>query len=148
MPKTPSYRKRKGYTQALVTLTDSRTRKRRDFWLGEYGTPASREHYHRIIAAWEAHDRRWPEPEAPGGGDRADDPASATVTMIIDRYWQWAEQYYQRNESGTLRVVLRLLREHYGTTPAIDFGPKKLRHLREAMIVGDPDAEPQAAGAG
>lgn len=142
MPKTPSYRKRKGYTQALVTLTDSRTRKRRDFWLGEYGTPASRESYHRIIAAWEANGRCWPEPETPDGEEHADDPVSKTITLVIDAYWQWAEQYYQPNESGTLRVVLRLLREYYGTTPAIDFGPKKLRHLREAMIVGAPEADP------
>ena len=38
MAKTPSYRSRKGYTQALVTLTDSVTKKRRDCWLGEHGT--------------------------------------------------------------------------------------------------------------
>lgn len=50
MPKTPSYRKRAGRTQALVTLTDSVTRQRRDYWLGEHGTPESRERYHRVLA--------------------------------------------------------------------------------------------------
>ncbi len=43
MPKTPSYRKRSGYDQAIVTLTDSVTKRRRDYWLGEYNTPESRE---------------------------------------------------------------------------------------------------------
>ena len=42
MPKrTPSYRQRTGYDQAIVTLTDSVTRKRRDYWLGEFGSPDS-----------------------------------------------------------------------------------------------------------
>ncbi len=42
MPKkAPSYRKRNG--QALVTLTDSLTKRRRDYWLGEYDTSQSRE---------------------------------------------------------------------------------------------------------
>lgn len=145
MPKTPSYRSRKGYTQALVTLTDSVTKKRRDFWLGEHGTAESRECYHRVVAAWEANGRRWPKPESPGPDGPDDKPQSVTITMIIGDYWRWAEQYYQPNESGTLRVVLRLLRAHYGSTPAIDFGPKRLRQLREAMIIGDPDADPPRA---
>lgn len=38
MPKTPSYRRRPGYTQAIVTLSDSATKGRRDAWFGHYGT--------------------------------------------------------------------------------------------------------------
>ncbi len=34
----PSYRQRKGYDQAIVTLTDSVTNYRKDYWLGSYGT--------------------------------------------------------------------------------------------------------------
>ncbi len=30
----PTYRQRKGYDQAIVTLTDSVTRYRKDYWLG------------------------------------------------------------------------------------------------------------------
>ncbi len=56
----PTYRQREGRSQALVTLTDAYTRKRRDYWLGEYGTPESRQAYHRVIAAWEAGGRRLP----------------------------------------------------------------------------------------
>ena len=58
MPKTPSYRQRTGYTQAIVTLTDAVTKRRKDFWLGEYGSTASREAYHRVVAEWEANGRR------------------------------------------------------------------------------------------
>ena len=34
----PTYRQRKGYDQAIVTLTDSVTRYRKDYWLGTYGS--------------------------------------------------------------------------------------------------------------
>lgn len=56
----PEYRQRPGRTQALVTLTDAVTKKRRDYWLGEYGTPESRELYYQVIAEWEARGRRFP----------------------------------------------------------------------------------------
>lgn len=146
MPKTPSYRKRSGYDQAIVTLTDSSTKKRRDYWLGEYGKPESRERYHRLIAKWEALGRRHPDPtDAPtvmGRQKPQHDDGRATVATVIAAYWKWAEGYYQPNESGTLRVSLRLLRQYHGSEPAEEFGPKKLRQLREAMIRGDAAADP------
>ena len=58
--KPPAYRRRSGYGQALVTLTDSASGKRRDYWLGPYGTPASRELYYRLLAEYEALGRRLP----------------------------------------------------------------------------------------
>jgi len=33
--KPPAYRQRTGYTQAIVTLTDAITKRRKDYWLGE-----------------------------------------------------------------------------------------------------------------
>ena len=62
MPKkTPSYRQRKGYDQAIVTLTDARTKKRRDYWLGNFGSHESRQRYHRLLAEWEANARVLPD---------------------------------------------------------------------------------------
>lgn len=147
MPKTPAYRKRSGYDQAIVTLTDAATKRRRDYWLGEYGSPASRERYHRLIAAWEAGSRRHPDPADAGiergAGARAEaSDGRPTVAMVIAAYWRWAQRYYQPNESGTLRVVLRMLRQYHGSEAAEDFGPKKLRALREAMIAGDDMCDP------
>ncbi len=84
----PGYRRRSGYNQAIVTLTDSLSKKRRDFWLGEFGSPESRERYHRVVAAWEANGRRFPRIEA-------DPPLDAvhqiTVVEIILEYWHWGE---------------------------------------------------------
>ena len=124
MPKTPSYRQRKGHAQALVTLTDSVTKKRRDYWLGEIGSPTSRERYHRVIAEWEALDRRLPDP----GFDR---PAATESTLtegpaiddVVRQFWRWAQANYRPPEVRAFRSVLRLLRQMEGSTPTIDFGP-------------------------
>jgi len=64
----PSYRQRKGYDQAIVTLTDCVTRYHKDYWLGPYESPQSRELYHRVLAQWES---GWPAPgtcDFDGGG--------------------------------------------------------------------------------
>ena len=74
MPKkAPSYRERDG--QALVTLSDSLTKRRKDFWLGEYDTAQSRERYHRTIAEWESNDRRWPS--------ISEDPSTPAATTTV-----------------------------------------------------------------
>jgi len=62
---SPKYRQRPGRTQALMTLTDSVASKRRDYWLGEYGTPESREAHHPVIAEWDARGRVLPPPRDP-----------------------------------------------------------------------------------
>lgn len=147
MPKTPSYRKRSGYDQAIVTLTDSVTKRRRDYWLGAYGSPSSRERYHRLIAVWEAGGRRHPDPADAGierGASAQPEVADGrpTVAMVIAAYWRWTQRYYQPNESGTLRVVLRMLRQDHGSEAAEDFEPKKLRALREAILAGDDTCDP------
>ena len=66
-------RQRAGYAHALVTLTDSATGKRRDYWLGPHGSPESREAYHRVLAEWEANGRRLIDPdfEKPAAGGPA-----------------------------------------------------------------------------
>lgn len=176
MPKTPSYRRRQGYSNALVTLTDSATGKRRDYWLGEHGTPSSREAYHRIIAAWEAAGRRFPEIAQPGGlaagangplslagaatgggaspggtwanvaglGGNDGGPSAAptmSINEVVKSYWTFAKTYYRPAEYNTLKVSLRLLRANFGTLPAEEFGPVKLRFLREQMISGSHDPQ-------
>ena len=138
MPKNvPSYRQRKGSDHAIVTLTDAVTKQRRDYWLGPHGSPESRERYHRLIAEWEAAGRRLPAP--------IDDPhgpcAQTTVGEIVHAYWTWASQH-QCAIDGNLTTVLQLLRRFFGSSPAAEFGPKKLRIVREAMACGDPNSIP------
>lgn len=224
-PKTrriPSYRQRRGSAQAIVTLTDSPTGKRRDYWLGEFNTTASRELYYRLIAEWEGLGRRFPDrPEhgplhtaagsiraragangqwesvgvamaspivgssevalrdwslgaGRGGGEipvfdegageeRAsasevgcrsgrrgreaslvDAPAAGelTVSKLIISYWRWAGSNHKFKRAFNIKAALRVLRRLDGSTPAIQFGPRKLRILREAMVLGDTTAVP------
>jgi integrase len=142
MPKTPAYRIRKGYDQALVTLTDALTKKRRDYWLGQHGTPESREAYHRVIAEWESLNRRLPDPDAGRPAPGAEPDMRLTVNEMIARFWKWASANHTATERDNYRTVLRLLRQMDGTTPAEAFGPRRLRLIREAMIRGDEHAVP------
>jgi integrase len=138
MPESvPSYRQRSGSNQAIVTLQDAVTKVRRDYWLGDFDTPESRERYHRLIAQWEAQGRVLPAPEQLPGG-----PKKITVEEIINSYRKWAESYYTASEATTIKMALRVLRQFYGTTPAEEFGPKAMRAVREAMVRGDPAADP------
>ena len=146
VPKTPSYRQRKGRDQAIVTLTDSLTKKRRDYGLGEFGSPESRERYHRVIAEWEAQGRRLPDPDfdRPAAAASSDPPLATgpSVNDVVRRFWWWAKDYYQPHQAGTYKIALHLMREYYGESPAVEFGPSKLRLLREEMIRGDASADP------
>jgi integrase len=134
----PSYRQRKGYDQAVVTLTDSVTRYRKDYWLGTYGSPESRELYHRVLAQWESGGRRLPVTL----DAKPADIAQVSVAEVINAYWKWAAQQYGHSELGCLRVVIRLLRQMFGSTPAADFGPNRLRLVRDQMVLGDEHADP------
>ncbi len=140
MPKTPSYRQRKGYDQAIVTLTDAVTKRRKDFWLGPYGSAESRELYHRVIAEWEAAGRRLAALSAASDNPRPAD--GKKIKEVIHQYWIWAKEYYRPKHTQALRSALRLLRKYFGETSPSDFGPNKLRLLRDEMIRGDKTDDP------
>lgn len=134
----PAYRARKGYDQAIVTLRDSVTKRPRDYWLGSYGTPSSRELYVRLIAEWEANGRRLPTaPSSRKGGE--DDP---TVAELIAKYWSWAQSYYSIGHLRALKPTLRVLRQFFGSLSACEFGPSRLRLLRDDLIRGDATGDP------
>lgn len=110
MRKPPTYRARSGYSRALVTLTDARTRRRRDCWLGDYGAPARRERYHRLIAEWDSRGRRLPnETASPGAAAPADD---FTIMHLIHEHWEWARGYYASADQVSIRMLVRPLRTY------------------------------------
>ena len=80
---TPKYRLHKQCGQAIVTLPDGQGG-RRDFTLGEFGSPESRAEYTRLLAEWEANSRRLPEPPQPSQAD-------VTVSELLADFWTWAE---------------------------------------------------------
>lgn len=104
-----------------------------DHYLGRHGTPESREHYARLIAEWVAHGRTLPSP--------GQDQPSISVNELLLAYLRFAETYYRdrdgqpsEKELGHLRAALRPLRELYGLSRAADFGPLKLKVVRERFV--------------
>lgn len=136
----PSYRRRRGSSETIVTLMDCVTRKRRDYHLGPFGSPESREAYHRVIAAWEANGRKLPSDADPTIAVAVH--SCPSISEVVRDYWRWAEGYYRPKHVQALVGALRLLRQYFGHTPAEQFGPNNLRLLRDEMVRGDPSATP------
>lgn len=120
--RVPSYRLHRSSGQGVVTLSG------RDHYCGRYGTPESRAAYDRLIAEWLMSGR--------AGGDRA---ADLTINELGVSYLKWATTYYTRRsaattEPSTIALSLRPLRVLYGDTLAAEFGPMRLKAVREVMI--------------
>ena len=120
-PSVPSYRRHKPTGQAVVTLGG------REFYLGRYGTAASRKEYNRRIAEWLASD---------GTANQAND---LTVIELVNHFWRFAKRHYVKNgrptsEQSTIRSALRFLKDLYAERPAAQFGPLALKTVRQKMI--------------
>ena len=128
MPKPkrlPSYRLHKPSGQAVVDLNG------RTFYLGPHGTKTSKAEYDRLIAEWLVNGRRTP--------DRTDDQPERLICELIAAYWEFVQDYYRKNgratdEQGHVRVLLRHLQRLYGGTPAIKFGPLRLKAFRHTLV--------------
>lgn len=126
--RVPQYRRHKPSGLAVVTLDA------RDFYLGPYGTAASRAEYDRLIGEWVANGRRLPGPAGPAAG--------LTINELLAAYWQYAQSYYVKGSEPTselsyIRVALHYLRGLYGQTPVAEFGPLALKAVRQRMIDSD-----------
>jgi integrase len=124
----PKLRLHKARGLAVVTLSDSLTGKRKDYYTGTWGTPESVEGYARLLRIWESSGRRLPD-----AGDAGADPV-CTVGEVLLEFWRWAKSYYTPPEARTFRVLIRLVRDLYASTPARDFTPRRLELVRDAMI--------------
>src|ERR1043165_5498120 len=101
----PAYRPRKGYSQAIVTLTDALTGKRKDYWLGDHGTTASYEIDHRVLADWESRGRRLPPPKK--SIEKVE--RGLTIEQLIAAYKTFVEKTYKRPSQQTIFMVLGVL---------------------------------------
>ena len=133
--KPPAYRERFG--KALVTLTDSHSGERRDYWLGPHGSRASHEAYARILAEWQSNGRR-----LPARPNRPQENGAITFSEMSLAYWKHAKSYYTEAALGHIAGVIRPARQFHGSLPAESFGPNCLRQIRQAMIDGDETATP------
>jgi len=119
----PKYRKHRRSGQAIVTLSGV------DHYLGPHGTKVSKQLYDRLIAEWLQNDRQLNRP--------AD--GSITIMELSARYWRFAQAYYQKDGRSTqvtpaIKCVLRYLKDWYGKTPAVEFGPLALKAIRQRMV--------------
>ena len=121
----PSYRrqKRAGGRDLAFVIVDGTRR-----YLGPYDSPASREMYERILA-----ERAAGIPDDQAG-------AGLTVTEVLARFWEWAQDYFRRldgttsSELDNYRHAARPLRELYGTVPAQQIGPNAVRSVVQHMV--------------
>jgi hypothetical protein len=115
----PSYRLHKHSGRGFVELSGKR------IYLGPYDDPATRQRYHALIAEWLENGRKL-----------SVDANRITVMEICARYWHHAQQYYVRSDGSltqsidSVKQALRPLKAMYGSTLAVDFGPKALRAVR------------------
>jgi integrase len=124
--RVPSYRLHKPTGLAVVTIGN------RDVYLGKHDTPESRAEYDRLIAEWLVTGRRSTVAESSPGTD-------LTINEMLLAYVHHADAYYVKNGKPTtepvnIRLALRPLRRLYGDTPAREFGPLRLKTVRQAMI--------------
>jgi integrase len=131
--RVPTYRFHKGSGQAVVVLDG------KSVYLGVWNTPESRAAYDKIIAEWLANHRRLP-PAARGPYTANPPPVNElSINELILAFWRHAEAYYKPDGDSTselrcIREALRPLRELYGNTLAVEFGPLALKAVRQKMI--------------
>lgn len=123
----PAYARHRASGQAVVRLSG------RDVYLGRHGTPESRQRYDRFVAEWLANGRQSPDPVS------APTDKGLTVDELILSYLTFANGHYRKNGEPTNEVrnikdSFRPLHRIYGATPAAEFGPKRLKTVREDMI--------------
>lgn len=117
----PGYLLHKPTGQARVRIDG------KDHYLGPYGSPESRERYDDLIAEWFARQ-----------GDVT--AYSLTIDDLCLMFMEFAEGYYRRRDGtptgtvGNIRSALKYPVQLYGTTRVRDFGPRKLKAVRQAMI--------------
>ncbi|HMO86463.1 MAG TPA: site-specific integrase [Lacipirellulaceae bacterium] len=118
----PKYRRHKAKGLAVVTLDG------RDYYLGEYGSPASREKYRRLVATWELAGGKAPVPHG-----------ETTVAEVLAAYLRFARGYYVKNGRPTnevpmLKRAMGVVRGLYSRERATAFGPLALKAVRQQMI--------------
>jgi integrase len=131
IPRTPKYRHYKPKNLAVVRIDGH------DIYLGHYDSRESREKYWRIIAEWNL-TGTVPAPQAAARAEPTIAPLMiAELVLMFEKH---AEVYYRRadgtptGELENYRNAFKPLKEMFGNTPAADFGPKRLKLVRQRMI--------------
>ena len=116
----PKYSLHKATGQARVYIRGV------DHYLGEYGSPASRDRYDELITEWML-----------GNVDGV--KHTLTVDDLLLAYWKHAETYYRKHgrptsEQSCIKTALRHVVSESATRLARAFGAKQLKAARDSMI--------------
>lgn len=126
----PSYTLHRASGQAVVRLDG------RDHYLGRFDSPESHARYEALVAEWLT--RR--QSEQLEAMPVADD--ELTINELLAAYLRFAERYYVKDgkptkEVSNLKYAVKPMAAIYGTTAVKDFGPLRLKTVREAMVQAD-----------
>lgn len=126
----PKYRHHKARNLAVVRIDGI------DHYLGPWKSKASLAEYDRLIAEWMANGRTLRM-------DAAEDPkATLTVVELIAKYLLFMKRTYANYDDPQgmpyrSRFVLRIVREMYGRDRVREFGPLKLKAVRQKLLDRD-----------
>jgi integrase len=123
--KIPSYLPHPASGQARVRFNG------RDIYLGPYGSPESQQAYARLIAE-NVGNGKPPTITVPEG-------ERLTIAALAVKYDDFAQAYYVKNgiptdEKYAIKAAVAPLVRLYGDTPADEFGPKRLKAVRQEII--------------
>jgi integrase len=121
LPKPPRYCRHKARNLAYVRISDEQ------IYLGPWNSPESRERYDELIIQW----RR--DHDVTG-------QLSLTLGQLCILFTKHADDYYRRpdgtptGEANNIRGALKHVCMMYRAVPVCEFGPMKLKAVRQRMI--------------
>jgi hypothetical protein len=121
----PSYLPHKRSGQARVRIGG------RDIYLGAFGSPESKVLYAQLIA------------EHFANGEfktiKVEIGEKLSIAALVVKYDDFAKAYYVKNgvptdERYAIKMAIAPLVKLYGSTPADEFGPKRLKAVRQQIV--------------
>ncbi len=122
MVRIPKYRLHKSSGRAVVTISG------RDYYLGEFNTPASKRKYALLIAEYNATD---------GKASFGVAPNVVTMAMVMADYLKFADRHYSKgsnNEPSQIRMIFKVVKKLYASLPASKFGPLQFKAVRQTLL--------------
>lgn len=117
----PSYRKHSS-GQARVVINGH------CYYLGQFGSKASKKRYDTLIAEWLASSR---------SKSFGVQPEALTMSHLMLDYLRYCRRHFikgRNSEHGRTKQVLRKVRKLYGDLPAAEFGPRQFKAVRQHLI--------------
>ncbi len=136
-PGVPAYLRHKASGQAIAVVR-SENGQRKQVYLGTCDSPESHRRYRELLARYLDPAKARPEDEDNEPDELA--PRTWTVADVVARFLSWADGYYRASDGtstgeypnfhAAASLVLKLYRDEL----AADFGPLKLKQVRELMV--------------